>query len=199
MKKGFAEIVEDFVDSKLRHVHTMLPGKIVNYDADERKATVQILIKLRTVENELLTVPPISNVPVIFPSGKNFNMIWPLEKEDGVEVRFSEEGLGNFLQLAVEADGDSLARFSLTDAVCTPGLHSFKSIPDSKGTIEIDKDGNIDINKGSKGAAREDDTIEITAVTDPTFFIYLGTLTPPFAGSSITGKINASSGRVKIG
>lgn len=199
MKKGWVQITEDFIDSKLRHVHTMLPGKIVNYNEDQRKATVKLLIKLRTVEGELLSVLPIDNVPVVFPSGKNFSITWPLEKDDGVEVRFSEEGLGAFLNSKIEVDGDSFARFALTDAICTPGLHSFKSIPDAKATIEIDKNGNIDINKGSKGAAREDDTIVITAVTDPAFFTYLGTLSPPFVGSSITGKISSSSGSVKVG
>ena len=173
MKKGMIELVENFIDSKLRQVHTMLPGKIVNYDEVQRKATIKMLIRLRTVEGTVLSIPEINNVPVIFPSGQNFSLTWPLEKNDGVEVRFSEEGLGAFLKGKTEVDGDSFARFVLTDAVCQPGLNSFKNIPVSKATIKADKNGNININNGDEGAARLNDDVKSTIVEDSTYWNWL--------------------------
>jgi hypothetical protein len=138
--------MDNWLDARLRNVHTMIPGKIESYSGhDTRKATVKPLVKFLTVDGQSLEIPPIANVPVIFPSSAGFSILFPLKKGDGCEIRFSESGIGNFLNGKVEVDADSLARFQLTDAVCTPGLWSFKNVPESDSTIEIDNNGDINI------------------------------------------------------
>lgn len=200
-QKDFSvDILDSFIESHLKDIHTILPGRVETYNESQRKAKVKPLIKIKTELETNLEIPPIDNVPVIFPSGKNFTMEWPLEKKDGCLILFSEEGIGNYLNgINVDANSDSYARFSLTDAICIPGLYSFKNIPNSKATIKIDKSGNININNGVNGAAREFDSITIDAVSDPAFFIYLAGLTPPYPGDPITGRISGSSSKVKIG
>ena len=84
-------------------------------------------------------------MPVIFPSSGKFSLLFPLNRNDGVEIRFSEEGIGAFLKGTVEVDADSFARFAMADAVCTPGLWSFKNVPDSGSTIEVESSGKIKI------------------------------------------------------
>lgn len=124
------EVFDNWLDSRLRTIHTMLPGKIEKYYGHtERKARVKILVKVRTANGTLLTIPPIDNVPVVFPSSGKFSLLFPLNRGDGVEIRFSEEGIGAFLKGTVEVDADSFARFAMSDAVCTPGLWSFKNAP----------------------------------------------------------------------
>jgi hypothetical protein len=146
-KKDLTEdIFSKYVESILKNVHTCLPGKIESYDKSKRKAKVKVLIKYRTDLETELKIPPIDNVPVIFPSGANFTLEWSLKKNDGCLVLFSEEGIGNYLNgTNQEVSSDSYARFQLTDAICLPGLFSFKGIPSSKNTIEIDESGNINI------------------------------------------------------
>jgi hypothetical protein len=60
-------------------------------------------------------------------------------------ISFSEEGIGGFLKGSVEVTADSFARFAMTDAVCTPGLWSFKNVPTSGSVIEISSTGAITI------------------------------------------------------
>jgi hypothetical protein len=91
------------------------------------------------------------------------------------------------------------------------------SLTTKKGTkIEIDADGNVSIeakgdvtikggevsiNDGSKGAARQDDMVEVT-IPPGSFIIAVsppGTGTPNPAPVKVQGKIVSSSGSVKIG
>lgn len=209
-QKDFTEdIFSKYVETALKNVHTCLPGRIESYTKSQRKAKVKVLIRYRTDLETEIEIPPIDNVPVIFPSGKNFTLEWPLEKNDGCLVLFSEEGIGNFLNSTnQEVDPDSYARFQLTDAICLPGLFSFKGVPNSKATIEIDSSGNININNGTKGAVREGDSV-ITkfSVLDNTawhtWFLAINALVPGYPGvagtASQDGEINSSSNKVKIG
>lgn len=145
-------VFDAFFDSRMKNVHTMLPGKIEKYYGHaERKARVKPLIKLRTVTGESLTIHPIDNVPVIFPGSSKFSLLYPLEKDDGCMIVFSEEGIGAFLKGKVEVTADSFAKFALTDAICIPGLWSFKNVPISPiSEIIIDDDGNINLNGDGK-------------------------------------------------
>lgn len=91
------------------------------------------------------------------------------------------------------------------------------SITTKAGTkIEIDADGNVvieaagdvtvkggevNINDGNKGAARQDDTVEVT-IPPGSFIVAVappGTGTPNPAPVKVQGKITSSSGSVKVG
>lgn len=152
MKENIVDVFDSWLGARLRNVHTMLPGKIETYYGHtKRKARIKILVTLKDVKGNELEIPPIDNVPVIFPGSKEFSLLFPLKKGDGCMIVFSEEGIGSFLKGETTVASDSLARFSLTDAVCMPGLWSFKNIPDSeKSTIIIDDDGNVELNGGGK-------------------------------------------------
>lgn len=77
---------------------------------------------------------------------------------------------------------------------------------DSGTTIEVDKDGNVKItttgevtiNDGSKGAARKDDSVEVT-IPAGTFLIAAQAGVPNSAPIKVQGKITSSSDSVKIG
>ncbi len=196
MKENIVDVFDSWIQSRLRDVHTCLPGQIEKYDSDKRKARVKILVRLRTVKDTTLEIPPIDNVPVIFPSSGSFSLTFKLQKGDGCLILFSEEGIGSFLKGKTEVNADSLAKFSLTDAICIPGLWSFPNVPisttqttidvetddkmtiktKSGGTIEIDGN-NVNINNGTKGVARKDDGTLIDSATDSAFMNYLTTHT----------------------
>ncbi len=88
-------------------------------------------------------------------------------------------------------------------------LKSLTITMDSGTKIEIDEDGNVNvesagdvvINNGSKGAARQDDQVEVT-IPSGTFITVVGgagTGTPNPAPVKVQGKIISASGTVKIG
>lgn len=130
MKEGLNDILNTWLDSRLFDIHTILPGQIEEYLGHaERKAKVKPLVKPRLKDNQTLSIQPISNVPVMFPSTGNFNMLYPLKKGDGCLLLFSEAAIGNYLGSNVEQDAEAGTRFQLTDCICIPGLWSFKNVP----------------------------------------------------------------------
>lgn len=129
----FVNVMDKFIDSKLFQVHTILPGKIIEYYGhQERKAKIQPLVNPRDQQNDVIKLKPIDDVPIVFCSTNNFNMLYPLKKDDGVLILFSESSLGNFLNntnsASVEADDQN--RFDLGDAIAIPGLWNFKKLPE---------------------------------------------------------------------
>ena len=134
------ETLERFFDNKLNSIHTMIPAKIVEYYGHgERKCKVKPLVKLRTAQNQLVEIKPIDDVPVIFPGTVEVGLLFPIRKDDGVMLIFSECSLGNFLNGSGEVDADDMSRFTLADCVAVPGLWSFKDAPD----LEIDEDSTV--------------------------------------------------------
>jgi hypothetical protein len=132
MTKDTVEIFNDWLESKLTNIHTIIPGKIVEYSGHaERKAKVKPLVKVRTINNEVVEIEEIENTPVIFPSTAEFSFLFPLKKDDGVLLLFSEAGIGNFLNSDTVEDPDDANRFDLTDCIAIPGMWSFKTVPDA--------------------------------------------------------------------
>lgn len=152
MKENIVDVFNAWLDSHLERIHTAIPGKIESYSGhSDRKAKVKPLIKLKTSQGASLTIPPIENVPVIFPSSNTFNLLYPLKKGDNCLIVFSEVGIGNYLngKGVNDVEPDDLSRFSLTDAICIPGLWPFSSTPSSvKATIEVDDSGNVSVDGG---------------------------------------------------
>jgi hypothetical protein len=144
MKENINDAFNLFFDNKLTNVHTIIPGQIEEYQGHtERKARVKPLVKLKTINNKSISINPIDNVPVIFPSANSFNLLFPLNKGDGCLLLFSESPIGNFLGSANEQESDSLVRFSLTDCIALVGLHSFRNVPNAQTKIEIGDDFSI--------------------------------------------------------
>lgn len=159
-QENIVDALQSFLDSRLTDVHTSIPGKIISYNSDTERASVQPVIKVRRKVNEdIITVeiPPIDNVPVMMLHTTHFRIKVPLVKGDGVEIIFSEVGIGNFLNgTGGLVDPDDLSRFSLTDAYCIPGLWG-KNLPNSTPTFEIDKLGNLILLGGSSPFVKGDD------------------------------------------
>jgi hypothetical protein len=67
----------------------MVPGRIQSYDKDTRMATVKPSVRQRTLHGELLDIPPIAWVPVVWPSSGAFSLVGDLAAGDGVMLIFS--------------------------------------------------------------------------------------------------------------
>jgi hypothetical protein len=151
MKEDIVDVLNMFLDFRLENIHTVLPGKILSYDESRRLAEVEPLVQLKTSKEVDVKYSVVENVPVIFPSGKSFTLRWDVQKDDGCLILFSEASMGNFINSTgiLQIAGEDSSRFSLTDAICIPGLHSVqKAIELSAIGIEIyiDKTGKITVN-----------------------------------------------------
>jgi len=145
-KKNIVAIFNQWFDNKIRDIHTVIPGEFQSYISSQRKAVVKPLVKLKTVNEKDISILPIDNVPVIFPSTKLFTFEFPIVKGDGCLLLFSESPIGNFLNSNIEQNSDDMNRFQLTDCIAIPGLWSFSNLPEAPTTkIEVDDSYNITI------------------------------------------------------
>lgn len=148
MNENIVDIFNKFFSSKMENVHTCIPGKIVTFSGySERKAKVKPLVKFKSNDNTDVELPEIDNVPVIFPCTANFNMLYPLKKDDGVLLLFAENGIGKYLNsdMSNPVNADDENRFTLTDCIAIPGLWSFTK---SKTFGKSAEDNNFYLNFG---------------------------------------------------
>ena len=83
------ESLELWLQSRMEDVHTMLPGTVQSYDPDTRTAVVKPSVKLRTMHGDILDIPPIASVPVVWPGSNDFTaMSKDLSKGSGVTLLF---------------------------------------------------------------------------------------------------------------
>jgi len=155
---SFPETIKHAVSALLSAVHTAIPGYVVSYNAELRKATVQPYLKRNTEDGEE-RLPAITNVPIIFPGGGGGTLTFPITTGDTVLILFSERSLDNWLTSGREGTPGDVRKFDLIDAIAIPGLQDFKNavaadsgdvvLYHGGSKVAIDSSGNVEIGAGS--------------------------------------------------
>lgn len=112
------------IETMLEDMHTLLPGKVLAYDQDERTATVIPTVRQILSDGSVVEPPIISNVPVVFPLSASGGVSFRLRAGDGVLLLFAESGIGEYINGSdVEVrDADDIARFTQTNCIAIPGF-----------------------------------------------------------------------------
>ncbi len=127
MNQEFSSVLKNTVDNLLSGIHTVLPGKIESYDPTLKKVSVKPLIQ-KVFETETLSLPVISDVPIVMPGTNEMIISLPIKKGDGCLVLFSERSLEAYMSSNLaDVEPQDPRRFSLSDAICIPGLFTFFS------------------------------------------------------------------------
>jgi hypothetical protein len=124
------EAINTAVEMGLRNLHTMIPAKVVKWDADKQQANCQILIKQVTEdeegEREVTSWPVVTGVPVQFMGAGEFRITVPVDKGTIGMLLFSHRSLDRWLSgSGSEVDPELDHDHALTDAVFLPGLRTF--------------------------------------------------------------------------
>lgn len=121
--------LEAFWAAKEVQLYTTMPGEIVSYDADNRRASVVLGIQMgvRGDDGEVTAKdrPIIHHAPVVFPSGGGFDLRWPLEKGDKVMVHFSMRCMDDWLDTGRRLPPRFPWKHDINDAIVVPGLTPF--------------------------------------------------------------------------
>ena len=117
-----ATLLRQAITEILRTVNTCLPGKVVDYDPSTQTATIQPLLKNKLPDGREETLPPLVRVPVVFPRAGGASITYPLEKDDGVMLTFSQRSLDEWKGNGGEQLVDDPRMLDLSDAIATPGL-----------------------------------------------------------------------------
>lgn len=145
------------VESVVNQVHTSLPGRIERYDHTRQEADIKPLLKRRYKDGQVVDMPIIPSVPIVWPRTSKACFSMPLEVGDGVLIVFIERSIDKWLNEGGNVTPDDFRKFDLSDAVAIPGLFPFPSafkIEDNEnvclkygdGSFKIDKSGTVSIN-----------------------------------------------------
>lgn len=143
----FPAILNAIKASTMADLRVAIPARVERYDPGTQTIDAQPLVQdSYTDENgERVTenLPVVTSVPVIFPGGGGFRLVFPLQQGDTVLLVFNDRALDAWQSggnLATPADD---RRHELTDAVAIPGLHADNAAWSDAGeaVITIGRDG----------------------------------------------------------
>jgi hypothetical protein len=146
MTNPIAESLNIFWEYKIGRVNTCLPGRIEGYDASKNKAEVQPLIQKKYDNDQLVTLPIIANVPVVFPRTATAGIFLPVARGDLVLLVFCQNSLDKWLVQGGIVDPEDRRKHDLNDAIAIPGLYPFNSEAIGNGEDLIIKAGESQFN-----------------------------------------------------
>ena len=177
MLQQFVDEVNNSIEDRVRNMHTVIPGKIVEYDPGTGLATVEPVMKMRKPDGNMIPYPRITGVPVMFCQtfGQNATVATPVKPDDGCLILVSEQSIDYWMY---GHDTDTDLAFDITNAICIMGLFVPPNpimqiacdeeaiVLDLKGTRVRIKDGEIIIDaKHVQLNGRMDATGDVTAET----------------------------------
>ena len=115
-----ADAIEAAVAGKLGEINTIMPGRVVSYDATRNRAVVQPVLPKMLADGSTLAPPAIHEVPILWPTGGGAVITLPLQAGDEVWLEFSQRSLEGWLA-GNDAAPDDPRQFDLTDCVARPG------------------------------------------------------------------------------
>ncbi len=144
-----ADNIKRGIDSRLKELHTSMPGIIETFNPATQIASVQPAIKrvFRSVDDEKeilipIDIPILINVPVVFPRGGGFSLTFPIKKGDECLLMFCERSIDNWHQFGGVQLPAATRFHSYSDATAFVGLSSInKKIPNYDNTnVQLKKD-----------------------------------------------------------
>jgi len=141
-------------------LHTVLPGVVETYSPTTRRARVIPAISLLLDDGSLVDRPPVTDVPVIFPSGGGLSLVYPLSAGDPVLLVFSQRGLDGWKGNSRPGPPPASAPLSLSDAIALAGFGSLATTPasltgaslqtdDGQTSVVVEPTGEINIIAGA--------------------------------------------------
>lgn len=118
------DAVIEYIESRLRDLHTSIPGVIVSFNAAKQTATVQPAIKRIFIEQGPVNLPLCMDVPVKFPGGGGFFLTFPVKPGDECELKFSERAIDFWYQNGAVQLPSEYRLHDLSDAIADVGLNS---------------------------------------------------------------------------
>jgi hypothetical protein len=122
-----SKLIREAFEYSMTDIHTALPGVVVKYDANTRRADIQPSLKRKMPNGKFMDFPVVPDVPVIFPGTKNCTIHFPLENDDEVLLIINERGTDTWKSKGGKGiEETDPRRFDLQDCFVIPGLQPVK-------------------------------------------------------------------------
>lgn len=142
---SLASALSTYMNNFLGVIHTALPAKVLSYDPDTHLAEVVPTVRTALDNGVELELPPLKQVPVIFPATAAFDIEFPVAADDEVLLVFSESDLSAWIASKgneVVSPGTS-SRFGLNSAIAIPGLRPSRK--EGAARIAVEDNGTLTI------------------------------------------------------
>lgn len=142
---SLASALSTYMNNFLGVLHTALPAKVLSYDPATHMAEVVPTVRTALDNGVELELPPLKQVPVIFPATAAFDIEFPVAADDGVLLVFSESDLSAWIASngnEVVSPGTS-SRFGLNSAIAIPGLRPARK--EGAARIAVEDNGTLTI------------------------------------------------------
>jgi len=151
-----SDAINTVVENRLIEMHTSMPGIVKSFDGDTGTIQVVPALKRKTVNNEVIELPVINDVPVVYPQTSKAAFTFPLSEGDEVLLIFSERSIDSWKELGGVVDPLDFRKFQLSDAFAIPFSRSKQVATDKmqikyeNGIISIDDDGKYSIGNSNQ-------------------------------------------------
>lgn len=174
------ELIDAALDDRQSGLRVALPGRIESYDKATRRATVQLLVQDGHVdgngERQTTTVPPLTDVPVMFTGSNTVRIQFPIRPGDQCLVVFSSSSIAKWKSIGDVVDPDDDRHHHEADAIVIPGLFGGGNVDDDDAMIEFTDAGLIRAG-GDEPLVTRSEFLAHTHATAGT-----GTPSPPISG-----------------
>jgi len=172
---NLADNIKQGISTRLKDLHTAMPGIVESFDSVKQTASVKPAIKrvfiTREGNEEMLVpaeLPVLINVPVQFPRGGGFSLTFPIKKGDECLLVFAERSFDSWHKFGGVQDPSARRFHSLSDATAMVGLSSLPNkVPNyDPVNTQIKKDDGsavISVNEDSSVSVEADANVTITA------------------------------------
>lgn len=135
-------VLDNFHEQRIKTLSTAMPALIEVFDQPSRRARVQPALSLLLTDGTTMRRAPIVDVPVVFPAGGGFSLIFPLAPGDAGMLLFSMRGILEFKRAYMESPPTADRLFDLSDAVFLAGFGPISLMPaTATGTALQTEDG----------------------------------------------------------
>lgn len=121
-----SEVVQSIAQASVDRVNVALPARVIVFDPATLQVKAQPVVQLLDRDGNLRAMPVIGGVPVHYPGGAGFTIVYPIAPGDIVTLLFCSQSIEDWLASGTDAvPPGSSRRHSLSDAIAIPGLTPF--------------------------------------------------------------------------
>ncbi|KKX52445.1 Gp138 family membrane-puncturing spike protein [Brevibacillus borstelensis] len=122
------EFYNTLIDKVFTTLRVSVPGIIRKFDHVTQTAEVQVAlrehVRQENMEYVWTEIPPLQDVPVVFPRGGGYALTFPIKEGDECLIVFSDMCIDAWFSSGGVQNQIEKRRHDLSDAICIPGLWS---------------------------------------------------------------------------
>src|ERR1017187_3935962 len=124
---SLADVVSRAIQQALKDTYVSCPATIQDYDPTTQTASVQPCLAKTFVDADGTVTskqqPIINHVPILFPGGGGFRIMWPLQSGDTVTLIMSDQSMDIWKSAGgINVDPLDERTHAISDAVAIPAL-----------------------------------------------------------------------------